>query len=81
MLSDLGASINLIPISMLNKIWDVDIRPTRMALQLANRLTKPPHGIVADVLVKVDKFIFLVKFFILDMDEDVEVLSFLEGHS
>jgi len=35
-LMDLGASINLIPLSMLKKIGDVKVRPTRMTLQLAS---------------------------------------------
>ena len=44
-----------------------------MSLQLADRLVKYPTGKIEYVLVKVDKFIFLVDFVILDMDEDVEV--------
>jgi len=35
-LLDLGASINLMPLSMLKKIGDVEVRPTRMTLQLAD---------------------------------------------
>ena len=31
-----------------------------------------PQGIIEDVLVKVDKFIFLVDFVVLDMEEDKE---------
>jgi len=31
-LLDLGASINLIPLSMLRKIGEIDVRPTRMTL-------------------------------------------------
>ncbi|KAG8501367.1 hypothetical protein CXB51_003474 [Gossypium anomalum] len=50
-----------------------ELKPTRMSIQLANRSVKYPRGIVEDVLVKVDKFIFPIDFFVLDMDEDVEV--------
>ncbi|XP_031131704.1 uncharacterized protein LOC116033089 [Ipomoea triloba] len=50
---------------------------TRMCIQLADRSTKYPRGIVEDVLVRVDMFIFLVDFVILDMDPDVEVLLIL----
>ena len=32
-----------------------------------------PHGVVEDVLVKVDKFIFLANFFVLDLEEDHDV--------
>nr|KYP51187.1 hypothetical protein KK1_026996 [Cajanus cajan] len=72
-LLDLGASINLMPLSMLKKIGDVEVRPTRMTLQLADRSVKFPHGIVEDTIVKVDKFMFLVDFVVMDMEEDIEV--------
>ncbi|XP_012461482.1 uncharacterized protein LOC105781491 [Gossypium raimondii] len=48
-------------------------KPTRMSIQLTDRSVKYPKGIIEDVLVKVDKFIFPVDFVVLDMDEDVEV--------
>jgi len=44
-----------------------------MTLQLADRSTKCPYGVIEDILVKVDKFTFLVDFVILDMEEDNEV--------
>jgi len=69
-LLDLGASINLIPLAMPKKIGDLKIKPTKMTLQLADRVTKYPYGVVEDVLVKVDKFIFPVDFVIMDLKED-----------
>nr|KYP32139.1 hypothetical protein KK1_047245 [Cajanus cajan] len=72
-LLDLGASINLMPLSMLKKIGEVEVRPTRMTLQLVDRSIKLPHGIVEDMIVKVDKFMFPVDFVVMDMEEDVEV--------
>ena len=72
-LLDLGASINLIPLSMLRKIGEIDVRPTRMTLQLADRSIKHPYGVVEDLLVKVDKFLFPVDFVVLDIEEDVDV--------
>ncbi|XP_020209283.1 uncharacterized protein LOC109794224 [Cajanus cajan] len=72
-LLDLGASINLMPLSMLQRIGDVEVKPTRMTLQLADRSIKYPHGIVEDLLVKVDKFFFPVDFVVMDMEEDFEV--------
>ncbi|XP_020201932.1 uncharacterized protein LOC109787777 [Cajanus cajan] len=72
-LLDLGASINLMPLSMLQRIGDVEVKPTRMTLQLADRSIKYPHGIVEDLLVKVDKFFFPVDFVVMDMEEDSEV--------
>jgi len=58
-LLDLRASIYLIPLAMLKKIGNLEIKPTNMTLKLADRVTKYPYGVVEDVLVKVDKFIFL----------------------
>ncbi|KAG2381148.1 uncharacterized protein HKW66_Vig0254650 [Vigna angularis] len=72
-LIDLGASINLMPLSMFRKIGELDLKPTRMTLQLADRSIKYPHGVVEDVLVKVDKFVFPVDFVIMEMEEDTEV--------
>ncbi|XP_057719826.1 uncharacterized protein LOC130934257 [Arachis stenosperma] len=45
------------------------VKPTRMALQLADRSFKFPHGIVEDLLVKVGDFIFPADFVVLDMEE------------
>ncbi|XP_027333518.1 uncharacterized protein LOC113848267 [Abrus precatorius] len=72
-LADLGASINLMPYSVFKKLGLGEPRPTRMSIQLADRSIKYPRGIIEDVLVKVDKFIFPVDFVILDMDEDTNV--------
>ena len=44
-----------------------------MILQLVDRSIKYPRGIIENMLVKVDKFVFPVDFVILDMDEDKNV--------
>ncbi|XP_017412991.2 uncharacterized protein LOC108324561 [Vigna angularis] len=44
-LIDLGASINLMPLSMLEKIGGLEVKPTRMMLQLADRSVKYPYGV------------------------------------
>ncbi|KAL5754796.1 hypothetical protein ACOSP7_023016 [Xanthoceras sorbifolium] len=72
-LCDLGASINLMPHSVFRKLGLGEVKETNITLQLADRSVKYPHGIIEDVLVKVDKFYFPVDFIILDMEEDVEV--------
>ncbi|XP_072071898.1 uncharacterized protein [Arachis hypogaea] len=41
-----------------------------MALQLADRTFKFPHGVVEDMLVKVGEFIFLADFVVFDMEEE-----------
>ncbi|KAA3460523.1 retrotransposon gag protein [Gossypium australe] len=68
-LADLGASINLMPYKMFKQLALGEPIPTRMA----DRSVKYPRGIIEDILVKVDKFIFPVDFAVLDMNEDVEV--------
>ncbi|XP_075474098.1 uncharacterized protein LOC142505136 [Primulina tabacum] len=72
-LCDLGASINLMPYSCFEKLKIGEVRPTTISLQLADRSIKYPRGVVEDVLVKVDKFIFPVDFVVLDMEEDREI--------
>ena len=72
-LLDLGARINLIPLVMLRKIGDLEVQPIKMQLQLADRSIKYPYGVVEDVLVKVDKFMFPVDFVVMDIKEYEEV--------
>ena len=70
---DLGTSINLKPLSIFRKLGLREANPTTITLQLADMSLTHPRGIIEDVLVKVDKFIFLADFIVLDMEEDKEV--------
>ncbi|XP_063948041.1 uncharacterized protein LOC135152139 [Daucus carota subsp. sativus] len=72
-LCDLGASINLMPLSVFKKLGLPEPKPTNMSLQLADRSITYPRGIVEDVLVKVDKLIFPADFVILDFEEDKQI--------
>jgi hypothetical protein len=58
------------PFSIYEKLglWEPTL--TRMSISLADKSVKYPRGIVENVLVKVDKFVFPVDFFILDMEVD-----------
>ncbi|XP_057745008.1 uncharacterized protein LOC130962867 [Arachis stenosperma] len=69
-LCDLGASINLMPLSLMKKLAIEEVKPTRMSLQMADRSLKIPNGVVENLLVKVGKFIFPADFVILDMEEE-----------
>ncbi|XP_020987541.1 uncharacterized protein LOC110275677 [Arachis duranensis] len=71
-LCDLGASINLMSLTMMRRMKIEEAKPTRMALQLADRTFKFPHGIVEDLLVKVGDFIFPADFVVLDMEEEAK---------
>ena len=72
-LCDLGASINLMPLSMFKRLKLGEPKSTTISLQLAERSYQHPRGIIENVLVKVGKFVFLADFVILDMDEDNSV--------
>ena len=72
-LCDLGASINLMTLSVFKKLGLGEAKPTTVFLQLADRSIQYPRGIIEDVLVKVDKFIFPVDFIVLDMEEDQDI--------
>jgi len=72
-LIDLGASINLMSLSMCRRIGNLKIDPTRMTLQLADRSITRPFGVVEDILVKVHQLTFPVDFIIMDIEEDVEI--------
>jgi hypothetical protein len=72
-LCDLGASINLMPLSVFNKLGIGEVRPTTVTLQLADRSIAYPKGKIEDILVKVDKFIFPADFLILDCEADKKV--------
>ncbi|XP_021808589.1 uncharacterized protein LOC110752280 [Prunus avium] len=71
-LCDLGSSINLMPLSVAKRIGLGEIKKTNISLQMADRSLTYSHGILEDVLVKGDKFIFLADFIVLDMEEDVD---------
>ena len=67
-LLDLGASVNRLPYSVYKQLGLGELKPTTITLSLANRSVKIPKGIVEDVLVKVDKFYYLVDFVVLDTE-------------
>ncbi|XP_047183032.1 uncharacterized protein LOC124849187, partial [Vigna umbellata] len=56
-------------LSMFKKIEGLELKPTRMTLQLTDRSLKYPCGVVEDMLVKVEKFVFPVDFVIMEMEE------------
>ena len=64
-LCDLWASINLMPLSIFKNLGLGEARPTIVTLQLVDRSFKHLRGIIEDVLIKVDKFIFSNDFLIL----------------
>ncbi|GJS92774.1 reverse transcriptase domain-containing protein [Tanacetum coccineum] len=77
-LADLGASINLMPLSVWKKLSLSKLTPTCMNLELADRSITQPIGIAEDVYLKVGKFKFLADFVVVDFDVDPRVPLILE---
>ncbi|GJV84177.1 reverse transcriptase domain-containing protein [Tanacetum coccineum] len=72
-LADLGASINLMPLSIWKKLSLPELTPTRMTLELADRSITHPKGLAEDVYVKVGKFHFPTDFVVVDFEADPRV--------
>ena len=64
-LCDSGASINLMPLSVVQRLNLGELTPAAITLQMADISMAQPEGILEDLLVKVRKFIFPVDFIIM----------------
>ncbi|GJX89652.1 reverse transcriptase domain-containing protein [Tanacetum coccineum] len=69
-LADLGASINLMPLSIWKKLQLPGLTETKMVLELADRTISKPTGVAENVFVKVGKFYFPADFVVLDFIAD-----------
>ncbi|GJR28018.1 reverse transcriptase domain-containing protein [Tanacetum coccineum] len=72
-LADLGASINLMPLSIWKKLSLPELTPTRMTLELADRSITRPKGVAEDIFVKVGNFHFPTDFVVVDFEADPRV--------
>nr|GEV07105.1 reverse transcriptase domain-containing protein [Tanacetum cinerariifolium] len=72
-LADLGASINLMPLSFWKKLKLPTLNDTQMVLELADRTISKPTGVAENVFVKVGKFYLPVDFVVLDFIADLRV--------
>nr|GEX99188.1 hypothetical protein [Tanacetum cinerariifolium] len=76
-LANLGASINLMLLSIWNKISLPKLSPTCMTLELMDRSISHQVDVTEDVFVKVGKFHFSADFVVVDFDADPRVLLIL----
>nr|GEW64958.1 hypothetical protein [Tanacetum cinerariifolium] len=77
-LADLSTSINLMPLSVWNKLSLPELSPTCMTLELVDHLISRPVGVAEDVFVKLGKFHFPADYVVVDFDADPrEVDAFL----
>ena len=72
-LCDLGASVNLMPMSLYRKLGLGELKPTNVTLQLADRTIRYPDGIVENLLVKVGKLIVPIDIYVINMEFDLQV--------
>ncbi|GKC39747.1 reverse transcriptase domain-containing protein [Tanacetum coccineum] len=72
-LANLGASINLMPLSIWKKLNLPDLTKTRMILELFDRTISTPTGIAEDVFLKVVTFFFPADFVVVDYIADPRV--------
>ncbi|GKC31159.1 reverse transcriptase domain-containing protein [Tanacetum coccineum] len=77
-LADLGASINLMPLSIWKKLTLPELTPTQMILELTDRSITSLFGISEDVFVKVGKIYFLADFVVVNYVVDPRVPLILE---
>ncbi|KAG9450467.1 hypothetical protein H6P81_010432 [Aristolochia fimbriata] len=69
-LCDLGASVNLMSLSLYRYLKLGEPQETGITLQFADRSTKIPEGVMEDVLVKIQDFIYPCDLVVLDMEVD-----------
>lgn len=74
-LYDSGASINLMQLSVFRKLEGElgVIKFVSVSLQLVDQTTIIPEGIIEDILVGMDKFVFPVDFIVVGMEVNKEV--------
>nr|GEX74576.1 reverse transcriptase domain-containing protein [Tanacetum cinerariifolium] len=72
-LADLDARINLMPLSMWNKLSLPDLTPMCMTLKLTDCSISRPVRVAEDVYVKVGTFHFSIDFVVIDFDVDPRV--------
>ncbi|XP_052209235.1 uncharacterized protein LOC127812751 [Diospyros lotus] len=67
---DLGASINVMPLSSYSSLNIGPLKETCVIIQLADRSNVYPEGVLEDVLVQVNELVFPIDFYVLNMEED-----------
>ncbi|XP_016164234.1 uncharacterized protein LOC107606716 [Arachis ipaensis] len=66
---DLGASINLMPLSLMRKLQINELKFTNVTLQLVDETQKQALGVVENMLVKVERYFLPTDFVVLEMEE------------
>jgi hypothetical protein len=72
---DLGALINIIPLSIYKVLNLGPLKETKVIIQLVDRSNSYPKGVVEDVLIRINELIFPMKFYIIDMDDHLRLIN------
>ncbi|XP_047148690.1 uncharacterized protein LOC124820940 [Vigna umbellata] len=70
-LLDLGSSVNLMPLPLFERIDDLEVKPTKVTLLMADGSSKKPYGVMEDIMVCVGTPEFLVDFVVMEMEENL----------
>ena len=75
-LCDLGSGINLMPLSVIEKLGIYGMQASKISLEMADKSMKMAYGQVEDVLVKVEGLYIPADFIVLDTgkDEDESII-------
>ena len=76
---DLGASINVMPRSVYDKLNFGELKKTGVVIQLAYRSSIYPDGVIEDVLVQVNELVFPADFYVMNMSDACHDIPILLG--
>ncbi|XP_061350258.1 uncharacterized protein LOC133295437, partial [Gastrolobium bilobum] len=76
---DLGASINVMAESVYNSLGLGPLRATGIVVQLANKSSVHPSGVVEDILVRVNNLIFPADFYVLRIEGEIPSSTIILG--
>ncbi|XP_074267021.1 uncharacterized protein LOC141590323 [Silene latifolia] len=76
---DLGASINVIPYAIYEKLKFGLLKDTSVVIQLADRSSVYPKEVVENVMVVVGKLVFPADFYVLDMKSESDAIPVFLG--
>ena len=72
---DLGASVNFLPFIEYERLGLGELKLTKMVIQLTDRSTRLPRGVVEDVLIRVGEFMYPVDFVVLEIENVANIAS------
>ncbi|GJV99947.1 hypothetical protein Tco_1555199 [Tanacetum coccineum] len=73
-MADLGSSVDVLPRNIFECLELTNLSETEMLVEMADMRKKAPLGIVRDIIVKIDKFMFPSDFAILDQTPNSTVI-------